>query len=59
MTPGIDVLDLDAARSGATPAPVKGDSDAGTEDLRLLRDPEASEASVGTIGRDRYREFGW
>ena len=57
VTPGINVFDLEKPAQVDAGA-VKLDNDPGLWTFGFFPIP-ASEASVGTIGRDRYREFGW
>ena len=57
LTPGINVFDLEKPAQVDGGA-VKGDNDPGLWTFGFFPIP-ASEASIGTIGRDRFPEFGW
>jgi hypothetical protein len=57
VTPGINVFDLEKPAQLDAGA-VRADNDPGLWTFGFVPIP-ASEASVGTIGRDRFREFGW
>jgi hypothetical protein len=57
VTPGIDVLDLEKPAQVDAGA-VKADNDPGLWTFGFFPIPK-SDVARGTIGRDRFREFGW